>query len=141
MFNPIQADARNFFFTAYKKYKSGKNLDDHEKIAINIIIEHPEFDIYLSNPDKYIDYQWLPESEEINPFLHLGMHMGIIEQLSIDQPPGIAKLYNKLCKKLDDVHKADHEMMECLAKMIWHSLRNRLPPDINAYLKCIKNKL
>lgn len=141
MFNPSQEDVRNFFFNVYKKYKSSIALEDIEKIAVSTILEHPEYDIYLSNPDKYIDYKWLPEEGHTNPFLHLSMHMSILEQLSIDQPLGIKNLYTQLCTKFGGEHNAQHELMDCIAEMIWSAQHNNLPPDINIYFECINHKL
>ncbi|MFN8771326.1 MAG: DUF1841 family protein [Neisseriaceae bacterium] len=141
MFNPSQADVRNFFFTVYEKHKAQANLEDLERIALSVILEHPEYDKYLSNREKYINHQWLPEHGETNPFLHLSMHMSIIEQLSINQPFGITDLYKELCKKFGSELNAQHEMMDCLAEMLWQAQKNNLLPDLHTYLECIKNKL
>ena len=53
------------------------------------VLAHPEYHAMLDQPDRYQERDYLPESGETNPFLHLSMHLAIAEQLSVDQPPGI----------------------------------------------------
>ena len=141
MFSPSQAEVRQFFFNVYTKAQNKQPLDSLEKIAYSIIMEHPEYHTYLQQQEKYIDYQWLPELGETNPFLHLSMHMTIIEQLSIDQPFGIKNLYQQLCNKFGDQHEASHQLMDCIAEMLWQAQRNKTQPDINTYFACIRQKL
>ncbi len=140
MFNPSLNDVRNFFFDIYAKSLLKQPLSELEKIAYKIILEHPEYHYILENRGKYLQFQWLPEMGETNPFLHLSMHMSIIEQLSINQPTGIIELYNKLLIKCKP-HNAQHELMECLGEMLWQAEKNKTLLDINLYLTCIKKKL
>jgi hypothetical protein len=141
MFNPSQSDVRNFFFDTYAKSKQQQALNDLEKIALSIIFEHPEYEKILSNKEQYFDYQWLPENGETNPFLHMSMHMSIIEQLSINQPHGIITLYKELYKKFEGEHKAQHELMDCIAEMIWQAQKSSTAPDPEVYFACINSKL
>lgn len=141
MFNPSVNDVRNFFFDTYEKGERGLILTDLEKIAYSVIIEHPEYRQVLSNRDKYMSANWLPESGETNPFLHLSMHVSIIEQLSINQPFGVKELYIQLCEKHADEHEAQHQVMDCLAEMIWQAQYNNMQPDPQIYLSCLRNKV
>lgn len=141
MFNPSLTDVRNFFFDVYAKSLLKQPLTELEKIAHNVIILHPEYHSILDNRQKYIQFQWLPEMGETNPFLHLSMHISILEQLSINQPIGIEELYNKLCIKFENAHNAQHELMDCLGEMLWQTGKNNTQPDINLYFNCIKKKL
>lgn len=141
MFNPSVNDVRNFFFDTYEKGERNLILTDLEKIAYSTILEHPEYRHVLSNRDKYMGANWLPESGETNPFLHLSMHVSIIEQLSINQPFGVKELYIELCQKYADEHEAQHHVMDCLAEMIWQAQYNNMQPDPQIYLSCLRNKL
>ena len=141
LFNPSQTDVRNFFFTTFEKNKINADLTDLEKIALSVILEHPEYEKYLSNRDKYTNHQWLPESGETNPFLHMSLHINVIEQLSINQPRGIVEAYQKLCLKFGDKHSASHELMDCIVEMVWQAQRNNTQPDMNLYFECINKKL
>lgn len=141
MFSPSLSDVRNFFFDCYVKGTSNQSLTELEKIAFSLILEHPEYKQVLSDKEKYLDYKWLPDSGETNPFLHLSMHLSIYEQLSINQPLGIKELYNELCTKLNTQHDVQHTVMDCLAEMIWQSQYTQRQPDPAIYLNCLRTKL
>lgn len=141
MFNPNQKDVRNFFFTTYNKAHENQLLTDIEKIAYSIILEHPEYHYIFKNQEKYIEHQWLPEDGNINPILHFSLHMAIIEQLSIASPHGINELFKQALQKSQSKHDAEHELMECVAEMIWHAGQNKTTPNMDIYLNCIRKKL
>ncbi len=141
MFSPSQLDVRKFFLGSYNKAKANIILTDIENIAYSVILEHPEYDFIFHDQDKYLNYQWYPEVGEINPFLHLSMHLSIIEQISINQPLGIKDLFDEMCHKTKDRHKSYHELIECLGEMLWQSQKYGTEPDPNLYLMCIKQKL
>ncbi len=140
MFNPSRDEARRFLFEAWRKHRDKNILTDLEALAADHILRHPEYHTLLADPDAHLDRDWLPENGETNPFLHLMMHLSISEQLSIDQPAGIRARYQKLMARLGDQHRAQHEVMDCLAEMIWLSQRNGTPPDGAAYLTCLEKK-
>ena len=141
MFNPSQVDVRNFFFDVYAKGILCQQLTDLEKITYQLIAKHPEYHTILANREKYLDFKWLPELGETNPSLHLSMHLTIIEQLSIDQPHGIKQLFNLMCLKIKDEHRAEHEFIDCLGEMLWQAERNRTQPSMQIYFECINKKL
>ena len=141
MFNPTQTEVRNFFFSVYNKHKYNVMLTELEKIALSIILEHPEYDNILLNKDKYLNHQWCHENNEVNPFLHMSLHISIIEQILINHPPQINELYKKLSIKYGNEHQAAHQLMDCLTEMLWQSQYNNSPLDIELYLNCIQNKL
>jgi hypothetical protein len=106
-------------------------------MTLAVVIEHPEYQAMLADRDRYLDRDWKPEGGETNPFLHLMMHVAIEEQVSIDQPPGIRAAIEALAVRLGSMHDARHEVMECLAEMIWQSQRHGAGFDNAAYLGCI----
>ena len=140
MFDPSREEARRFLFESWRKRRERSVLTDLEAMACDHIERHPEYHALLADPDANLERDWLPESGETNPFLHLMMHLSITEQLSIDQPAGIRTRYLALARKLGDEHRAQHEVMDCLAEMIWTSQRYGAPPDGAAYLACIVEK-
>ena len=110
-------------------------------MAYSVIMEHPEYQVVLRDREKYLNYNWLPDAGETNPFLHLSMHMSIWEQLSIDQPMGIKALYLELCEQFGDEHEAQHQVLDCLAEMVWQAQYNNMQPDPTIYLSCLRRKL
>ena len=87
MFNPSREEVREMFFATWRKYRAGEPLAGIETIALQVILLHPEYHAVLDHPERYRDRDYVDES---NPFLHMSLHLALEEQLSIDQPPGIA---------------------------------------------------
>lgn len=141
MFNPSVNDVRNFFFDTFAKANQQQVLSDLEKMAYSVIMEHPEYHVVLRDREKYLNYNWLPDAGETNPFLHLSMHMSIWEQLSIDQPIGVKALYLEICEQTGDEHEAQHQVLDCLAEMVWQAQYSNMQPDPNIYLSCLRRKL
>src|SRR5260221_623776 len=137
MFDPSREQVREIFFTAWRKYRAGEPLVGIESLALDVILLHPEYQDALSQPARYRDKDYTDES---NPFLHMSLHVALEEQLSIDQPPGIARLFNGLALRSKEKHDALHEAIECLAETMWRSQRDGLPPDASAYLECLSKK-
>jgi hypothetical protein len=68
------------------------------------------------------------------------MHLSISEQISINQPPGIKAIAEKLSKKLGSEHEAQHLMMECLGQVMWEAQREGKALNPENYLEAL-NKL
>src|SRR5450759_4711699 len=140
MYNPTRSQARDFFFSAWAFYRAGSPLSDLERVAVEIIALHPEYHALLDVRDRYVDRDYTPEQGETNPFLHLGLHLGIAEQLATDRPRGIRGEFDRLAKKHGNQHSALHDMIECLGETMWQAQRAGMPPDTEAYLECLRRK-
>ena len=141
MFNPSRDQARDFLFEAWQKFNVHAPLTSLEKIAVDIIARHPEYHGLFARRDQFVDRDYAPEQGETNPFLHISMHIAIQEQIAIDQPQGIRSAHQKLTAKLDSAMDAEHEIMDCLAEMIWQAQQSKSAPNADIYLKCLKTKL
>ena len=140
MFDPSREQARDFFFGTWRKYRAREPLVGLEAVALDVILAHPEYHGALADPERLRDKEYFPELGESNPFLHLSMHLAIEEQLSIDQPPGVASRFAALVARRGDRHAAMHDAIECLAEMVWRSQRDHAPPDGAAYVDCLEQK-
>jgi hypothetical protein len=140
MFNPTRDQARDFLFELWAKHRSKAPLTPLESMALAIVADHPEYHAVLADPERNRDREWRPEGGETNPFLHLSMHLAIEEQLSIDQPPGIRDAVNALARRHGSEHDARHDVMDCLAEMVWQAQRNARAFDNAAYLDCLRAK-
>lgn len=140
MFEPSQADVRRFFCGVYAKLGQQAALEPIEVLAGQWIERHPEYHAELANLDAALQAMQAPEPQRDNPFLHLSMHLSISEQCSIDQPPGIRQAVELLAARRGSVHAAQHEVMECLGRMLWESQRNGTPPDGAAYLDQVRRR-
>jgi hypothetical protein len=141
IFSPSRDQVRQFFFDTWAKYRAGQPLAGAEHTAIEVILAHPEYHAILAAPERYLAREYLPEMGEINPFMHLAMHMAIREQLAIDQPAGIRERYRRLVACYGDDMNAQHEIMDCLAEMIWQAQREGAAYDPAAYLDCLDRKV
>ncbi len=137
MFTPSREQARQLFFDTWQKYHQQEKLSDMETLTLEVILLHPEYQDVLENVERFRDMDYLPEMGDTNPFLHMSMHLAIKEQLSIDQPVGIQQRYTQLLNKIGDEHDAMHQIMECLAEMIWQAQRNQSGPDAQVYFACL----
>ena len=137
MFNPTREQARGYFFETWRKYRAGAPLAGVETVILDVILLHPEYHAMMETPDRYQDRDY---TDEANPFLHMSLHLALEEQLSIDQPPGIAEGFAALLATSGDRHDALHEAIECLAEMIWRSQKDKTPPDAGFYLDCLRKR-
>ncbi len=140
MFSPSQYDVRRFLCGAWQKVRERRPLLPIEAIAARWIEQHPEYHAELADVEAALAADYTIEDGRANPFLHLSMHLSLDEQLSIDQPSGIAQAVQLLAARLGSMHDAQHEAMECLGEMLWASQRSGLPPDGQAYLECVRRR-
>jgi Domain of unknown function (DUF1841) len=139
MFNPSRDQVRNFFIESWRKYRVKDVLTPMESIAADIVAIHPEYHAVVEDPES-VDRDFPPEAGQINPFLHLSLHLAVEEQLSIDQPPGIRAAFDAACKRRGNRHDALHDALECLGEMLFDSQRNGSAPDGTAYVSNLRRK-
>ncbi|MFM9835136.1 MAG: DUF1841 family protein [Methylophilaceae bacterium] len=146
LFNPSRNEVREFFFATWTKFNSQLLLTEIEKIAINVIHMHPEYHEILNAPERFKMQDYFPEFGETNPFLHMSLHLSVLEQISINQPTGIANIYALLKNKHHNQHQAQgehnaqHDILECLAETIWLAQRNNTGLDAEHYLQLLQQK-
>jgi hypothetical protein len=123
------------FFDVWRKQAEGQFLAPLEEIIADVIRLHPEHHDLLNDPEQSLAQDYPAEAGEANPFLHMGLHIAIREQLMTDRPVGVLDVFQRLCRSFGDDHTAEHHMMECLAEVLWESQRNAAPPDESVYLE------
>ena len=109
-----------------------------EQLAAQWMAEHPEYDSDFSDVEAALAAMGQPDAGRSNPFLHLSMHLSISEQCSIDQPRGIRQAVELLTHRLNSLHDAHHQTMECLGRMVYESQRSGRMPDGQAYIDCVQ---
>lgn len=137
MFDPSREQVRDTFFEAWRKYRAGAPLVGFESLALDVILLHPEYHEMLGAPARYRDKAYVDEG---NPFLHMSLHVAVEEQLSIDQPPGVAARFRALLARHGDRHEAMHQAIECLAQTLWQAQRDHAAPNAQAYLDCLRGR-
>ena len=101
-----------------------------------MIEQHPEYEQAVTGDD--LDRDYTPEGGQTNPFLHMGLHLGIREQVATDRPVGIASVYRELASRMGDPHAAEHQMIECLAETLWEAQSQNIAPDEARYLERLR---
>ncbi len=137
MFQPSRDEARSFLVQTWRKRRAGEVLTPLEAIAAEVIDMHPEYHALLEAPDGELQRGYTPAEGEVNPFLHLHLHLAIAEQISIDQPPGIRSAYERMASRTGDAMSAQHALIDCLAHTLWRAQRDGAPLDAQAYAECI----
>ena len=123
-------EQRKFLANAWQKFLDKKLLDPLEDQLTKVIEIHPEYHQLIQD----IESDYFPEQGEVNPFLHINLHLALREQLSINQPIGIKDYYQRLLSKVKDPHEVEHKIMDCIAQMIFSSQKNNQPMDHQAYI-------
>ena len=139
MFDPSRDQVRNFFIETWRKFTAREILTPLEQMAADLIALHPEYHAVLEDPES-VTRDFSPDDGQINPFLHLSLHLAIEEQLSIDQPPGIRAAFAACQLRRGDRHTALHDVLECLGETMFDAQRNKAQPDGAAYVERIKRR-
>jgi hypothetical protein len=114
-------------------------LTQLEIIASDLVAHHPEYQPLLEDPDA-VQKDFSPEDGQVNPFLHLSLHLAIEEQLSINQPPGIREAFEQCQAKRGDRHAALHDVLEALGETIWRAQRDKAPLDGREYVEAVRKR-
>ncbi|WP_454781446.1 DUF1841 family protein [Legionella sp. WA2022007384] len=131
-------DTRQMFFSSWEKYQHKKLLSPLENQIVQVILAHPEYHKMLENQNKFQQQSYFAEAGAPNPFLHMGLHLAIREQIATDRPAGISTIFQNLINKYHDPLTVEHLMMEQLAECLWLSQKNNRPPDETNYLQILE---
>ena len=138
MFVQDRNQSRDYFFKVWDKLKNRHPLEPVEAIISEVIMLHPEYHAYLDDKEDSYNNDFNREQGMTNPFLHMGMHIALKEQIRSNRPDGINSIYNLLLARSNSVHDVEHKMMECLGQSLWEAQHNKAFPDEIKYLDCLK---
>lgn len=124
---------RQMYVDAWTSHQAGKTLSGLEKQIANVVNDHPEYQAMMC--DAAIDASFTVENGQSNPFLHMGLHLALRDQLATDRPAGIRNAFDRLLTQSKSRHDAEHQAIDCLAEALWEAQSQQRPPDEQAYLK------
>ncbi len=136
IFSQDRTALRRMYRDAWQKHRDRSPLSPLEAQIAQVVAEHPEYHALIESDDLQADFT--PEMGQSNPFLHMGMHLAIREQVATDRPAGIRGLHSRLSTTAGDPLEAEHRMMEALGETLWEAQRNNAAPDENAYLERLR---
>jgi len=135
IFGQDRNELRLMYAAAWEKRTNESPLSPLEAQIAQVIEEHPEFHDAVAGD---LEKDFTVASGETNPFLHMGLHLGIREQVATNRPAGIAAVFEQLAGKIGDAHTAEHRMIDCLAETLWQAQREQRPPDELQYLESLR---
>ncbi len=136
IFGQDRNELRRMYCDAWASAKQGSLLSPLAAQIVKVIEEHPEYQSFIERSSTEVES--LPEPGQSNPFLHLGLHLAIRDQLAINRPAGIREVFERLANESGDPHAAEHVMLECLAVSLWEAQRNQALPDEALYLERLR---
>jgi hypothetical protein len=132
---------RRAYSDAWRKHVAGAPLTSLEAMLADVIGLHPEYQALVQDGDAALAFEPGAAAAVENPFLHLGLHMAVREQVAIDRPPGVRDLQRRLQAQCGDPHDAEHILMEALAETLWESQSAGRPADESHYLSLARRRL
>ena len=136
IFGQDRGELRKMYADAWQKRCDAVPMSPLEIQIADVIALHPEYHDAVMTEDLNRDYT--PEGGETNPFLHMGLHLGIREQVATNRPAGIAAIRSELTRQLGDPHAAEHQMIDCLAETLWEAQSQNSAPDEQQYLERLR---
>ncbi|RZV34258.1 MAG: DUF1841 family protein [Chromatiales bacterium] len=133
MFGQDRNELRQMYADAWRKRCDQQPMAPLEIQIADVIDMHPEYHDDVTDDD--LDRDYTPDGGQTNPFLHMGLHLGIREQVATNRPAGISAVHKAVSAKLGDIHAAEHAMIECLAETLWEAQSSNQPPDEAKYLE------
>jgi hypothetical protein len=112
-----------------------------EALIADVIGAHPEYAALVGDGDTAVAFEPGATDSAENPFLHMGLHLAVREQVSIDRPPGVRELHRQLQSRYGDLHRAEHVLMESLGETLWQAQRDGQPPQEGQYLALARRRL
>ena len=132
IFGQDRDQLRKMYRDAWQKHCDSAPLSPLEAQIAAVVGEHPEYHAAVSD-DLKRDFP--VEEGRTNPFLHMGLHLSVREQVMTDRPAGIASVFAALAARTGDAHEAEHAMIDCLAETLWEAQQQNAPPDERRYLE------
>jgi hypothetical protein len=136
IFGQDRTELRQMYVDAWRKAREGRPLSQLEAQIADVIADHPEYHDVITRNELQESYT--PEGGRSNPFLHMGLHLALRDQVSTDRPPGVRSVFESIVGRAKDRLDAEHRAIECLAETLWEAQRQNAAPDEQQYLEKLK---
>jgi Domain of unknown function (DUF1841) len=139
--NYSREQLRRAYAEAWAKHVARSPLTPLEALITDVIGAHPEYHGVVADAGTALAFEQDAAGAAENPFLHMGLHLAVREQLSIDRPPGIRELHRQLQARFGDAHSAEHTLMEALGEELFDAQRTGQAPDEQRYMTRARDRL
>jgi hypothetical protein len=133
IFGQDRTELRQMYVDAWRKARNGEVMSQLEVQIAEVIADHPEYHPVLTG--KGTEESFAPEGGETNPFLHMGLHLALRDQVATDRPPGIRAVFKAIAARAQDRLDAEHRAIGCLAETLWEAQSQNKAPDEQQYLE------
>ena len=134
-------ELRRTYAEAWRKHLTRSPLTPLEAMITDVIGVHPEYQTLVGDPGTALAFEAGATDAVENPFLHMGLHLAVREQVAIDRPPGVRELHSRLQARCGGLHRAEHVLMEALGETLWQAQRSGRAPDEGHYLALARRRL
>jgi hypothetical protein len=134
-------ELRRSYADAWRKHLARSPLTSLEALIADVLVLHPEYQALAASAPAALAFEPRSDAARENPFLHMGLHLAVREQLMVDRPPGVRAVFESLKTRIGDVHGAEHALMESLAETLWEAQRGGRPPDEGRYLEIARHRV
>ena len=122
------------YVDAWRKSRDGLPLLPLEASICEVIAMHGEYHPLLEDAERAQSFEADALQAAQNPFLHMGLHLAIREQLAVNRPAGIREVTQSLRARFG-AHAGEHALMQVLGELLWESQRANRAPDEREYLR------
>lgn len=136
IFGQDRQELRQMYVQTWRKAREGQVLSPLEAQIAEVIADHPEYHDVLTS-DK-LEESYTIEEGRTNPFLHMGLHLALRDQVATDRPAGITDVFRTIAGRASDRLDAEHRAIECLAETLWEAQSQNQAPDEQQYLEKLK---
>ncbi|NWF56738.1 MAG: DUF1841 family protein [Syntrophaceae bacterium] len=112
-------------------------LSGEDKKLAEIMLEHEEFHNQFEIADILSEHEYDPDNE-VNPFLHVTLHVIAETQLENKDPIEVYQFYNAMRKKGSSHHDAVHLIGMVLFPFILKTLQKQKAFDLEGYRSRLK---
>lgn len=136
IFGQDRQELRQMYVDAWRKARAGQVMSPLEAQIAEVIADHPEYHDALTGDD--LEESYAPEEGRTNPFLHMGLHLALRDQIATDRPPGIRAVFRTIADRASGRLEGEHRAIECLAETLWEAQSQNQAPDEQRYLEKLK---
>ncbi len=114
------------------------NMPDEERRLAQIMLEHEdEFFNSFEFADVLAEHDYDPESE-VNPLLHITLHVVVENQLKEKEPIEVCQFYNSMRKQKVSHHDTVHLISGIIAPLMFSLIKDHQEFDMNLYSSLLK---
>ncbi len=125
--------SRTQIWSVWQTGKMGAALNDEEARLYNILLEHPE------NADLWEHLDVASDDDivinRVNVVLHVLFHLGVENQLAMNDPPAVRQVLNVLLQKGLGRHEAIHGLANALVAETFQIMHDKRPYNEERYLR------